>query len=145
MVSRPAVDLRILPSLATIPGRVNVAVLSALGLGVDFRPGDVVGQFARLIARATLRTVVQDAYQRKGRALCDLLSAVDIPGVEVSVMAKMEYRAGVVFRGEGPAMAWETDPQGTGIPPAAVARNRIPAHGEVANEFLAQTREILAD
>ena len=84
----------------------------------------------------------------KGRALCDLLSAVDIPGVEVSVAAEMEYRAGVVFRGQGLSDGvGDSDPQGTGIPPRPLV-----AHGpesqrmvEVANEFLAQTREILAD
>ena len=60
----------------------------------------------------------------------------------------MEYRAGVVFRGQGLSDGvGDSDPQGTGIPPRPLV-----AHGpesqrmvEVANEFLAQTREILAD
>ena len=130
---------------------IGRGALSALGLGVDFRPGDVASRLNFCTVDSAGNVTDRRAGRiptEKGRALCDLLSAVDISGVEVSIAAEMEYRAGVVFRGEGLSDGvGDSDPQGTGIPPRPLV-----AHGpesqrmvEVANEFLAQTREILAD
>ena len=130
---------------------IGRGALSALGLGVDFRPGDVASRLNFCTVDDAGNVTDRRAGRiptEKGHELCDLLDAVDIPGIQVSVAAEMEYRAGVVFRGEGLSDGvGDSDPQITGIPPRAlVAQGQESEYMvEVANEFLAQAREILAD
>ena len=130
---------------------IGRGALSGLGLGLDFKPGDVA-------ARLNFCTVDGDGLvtdRRAGRIptdicvrLCALLQDIAIPGVKVTVAAEMEYRAAVVFRGEGLSDGvTDSDPQVTGHLPlplqaATAADERMVA---VANQFLDQVRRILAD
>ena len=80
---------------------IGRGALSALGLGLDFARGDIA---ARLnFCTVDSEGLVQDRRAgriptEKGRALCEILQTIDVPGAEVTVAAEMEYRAGVVFR-----------------------------------------------
>ena len=128
---------------------IGRGALSALGLGLDFARGDVA-------ARINFCTVdgegrVQDRRAgristEEGRKLCQILQAVEIPGVELMVRAEMEYRAGVVFRGEGLGdQVSDSDPQITGVLPSPL-RSLAPGSErtvEVANAFLDQAAELL--
>ena len=130
--------------------RIGRGALSCLGLGLDFRPGDVA---ARLnFCSVDAAGAVTD--RRAGRIptgtcrrLCALLAEVDIPGVEVTVAPEMEHRAAVVFRGEGLSDGVsDSDPQATGRAPlplraASSADERMAA---VAEAFVARAGELLA-
>jgi 2,3-bisphosphoglycerate-independent phosphoglycerate mutase len=99
-------------------------LLSALGLDVDLRPGD-------LAARGNLATLDADGNvtdRRAGRiddvrarAIVDHLDAeVALPGVEVSFRHVSEHRVLLVLRGEGlDPRVGDLDPQRTGVPPLA--------------------------
>ena len=129
--------------------KIGRGALSALGLGLDFRAGDVA-------ARLNFCTVDQDGRiadrragripTEKARRLCSILEQVRIPGVEISIAAEMEHRAAVVFRGDGLAdEVTDSDPQATGVPPRPLEA-RSPAAARtvaVAGEFLRQARELL--
>jgi 2,3-bisphosphoglycerate-independent phosphoglycerate mutase len=83
----------------------------------------------------------------KCRELCAKLAAIRVPGAEVAIAAEMEYRAAVVFRGEGlEDGVSDSDPQVTGVPPHALeARGKGAARtAQVANAFLDQARQLLA-
>jgi 2,3-bisphosphoglycerate-independent phosphoglycerate mutase len=99
-------------------------LLSALGLGVDLRAGD-------LAARGNLATLDGDgnvADRRAGRiddvrarAIVDHLDAeVSLPDVEVTFRHISEHRVLLVLRGErlDPRVG-DLDPQRTGVPPLA--------------------------
>ena len=84
----------------------------------------------------------------KGRQLCEVLSAISVPEVEVQVAAEMEYRAGVVFRGAGLGdQVSDSDPQVTGVPPKPLTALAPGSECtvEAANAFLAQAAALLAD
>jgi 2,3-bisphosphoglycerate-independent phosphoglycerate mutase len=130
---------------------IGRGALSGLGLGLDFQPGDVA-------ARLNFCTVDDDGKvtdRRAGRIatevcveLCALLKSVSIPAVEVTVAPEMEYRAAVIFRGEGLCDGvTDSDPQVTDQRPlplrGATAADRRMV--EVAEEFLQQAGRILAD
>jgi 2,3-bisphosphoglycerate-independent phosphoglycerate mutase len=97
-------------------------LLSALGLGIDLRPGD-------LAARGNLATLDEDGRvtdRRAGRidddrarAIVDVLGAqVSLEGVEVAFHHVSEHRVLLRLRGEGldPRIG-DLDPQRTGVPP----------------------------
>jgi 2,3-bisphosphoglycerate-independent phosphoglycerate mutase len=98
---------------------VGRGVVAAMGIAFPMRAGDVA---ARLnFATCDQHGLITD--RRAGRIptetcgrLCDLLGAVSIPGVEVFVRPVKDYRAVVVFRGEGLSdHVADTDPQTTGV------------------------------
>jgi 2,3-bisphosphoglycerate-independent phosphoglycerate mutase len=130
----------------TVVGR---GALSALGLGVDFAPGDVA-------ARVNFCTVddggrVTD--RRAGRIstekcaeLCRRLESIDIPHVSVSVVPEMDYRAAAVFRGSGLGdEVGDSDPQTTGLAPLALQSRGADSERtkEAAESFLRQAAERL--
>ena len=129
---------------------IGRGALSGLGLGLDFRQGDVA-------ARLNFCTVdaggnVSD--RRAGRIptetcqqLCAMLAAIDIPGVEVTVAPEMEYRAAVIFRGAGLGDGVsDSDPQVTGHAPLPLQASTPTDERmvEVATAFLEQAGRILA-
>jgi 2,3-bisphosphoglycerate-independent phosphoglycerate mutase len=99
-------------------------LLSALGLGVELRAGD-------LAARGNLATLdaegrVQDRRagridDERARAIVDRLQAeVSLPEVEVSIRHVSEHRVLLRLRGEGlDPRVGDLDPQRTGVPPLA--------------------------
>ncbi len=131
--------------------QIGRGVLEALGIDFDLGPGDVAirGNFCTLDDDGNI------ADRRAGRIgneiaapLCEKLDQIEIPGVEVFVRHVKEYRLVVVFRGEGlGGDVDDTDPQQTGVPPLdPVARDDASRRTvEVAQQFLAQAREVLKD
>ncbi len=132
---------------------VGRGVLSALGVGLDVRPGDVAarGNFCTLDAQGNI------VDRRAGRIpteeaapLVERLAQIRIPGVEVAVRPVKEYRFVLRLRGEGlaPDLA-DTDPQRTGVPPLPVRPTRdTPAARRTAdllNQWVDQARQVLAD
>ncbi len=130
---------------------IGRGALSALGLGLDFARSDVA---ARLnFCTVDSEGLVQDRRAgriptEKGRELCQILQGVQVPGAEVTVAAEMEYRAGVVFRGEGLGdQVSDSDPQVTGVSPKPLTAADASSERtvEVANAFLDQAAELLAE
>lgn len=132
---------------------IGRGVLSAAGLGIEMRHGDVAGRINFCTVDGA--GVVTD--RRAGRIptetcvrLCEKLNAgVKIPGIEVLVKPEREHRAAVLFRGAGlsPHLA-DTDPQKEGLKPLAVRSTRDDAAGrdtvKAVGEFVTQAARILA-
>jgi 2,3-bisphosphoglycerate-independent phosphoglycerate mutase len=129
---------------------IGRGALSALGQKLDFKVGDVA-------ARLNFCTVDEDGLivdRRAGRIsteknteLCKILEQIRIPEVEIVLAPEVEYRATVVFRGQGlVAQVTDSDPQITGVVPRSLqARGREAERMvDVANDFLQQARVLLA-
>ena len=138
-----------------IESMIGRGVLSALGVGLELRPGDVA-------ARLNLATVDRDGVvtdRRAGRPsdedgrrvierVRDNLRTPE--GVEATLIHEKEHRAVLVLRGEGlGAGIADTDPQRTDLPPVpATATGADPASERTAGivqDILDQVRDILAD
>ncbi len=129
---------------------VGRGALSAAGVGLDVRPGDVAarGNFCTLDAAGNI------ADRRAGRIasaeaapLVEKLAAIQIPGVETQVRQVKEYRFTVVMRGQGlDARLLDTDPQKTGVPPLPVQPIEPAAQrtAELFNQWVAAARQALA-
>jgi len=134
--------------------QVGRGVLSALGVGFDLGEND-------LAARVNFATREEGGKisdrragripSEKGKELVKLLNEnLKIEGVEVFVMHEKEYRAVAVFRGEGLSDALaDSDPQRTGLEPLPVeptdGSKEARKSAEIANSFVKQANEILAD
>jgi len=130
---------------------IGRGVLSAAGLGLEMKPGDVAARinFCTIDAKG----LVTD--RRAGRiptetcaALCEKLSReVKIAGVTIVIKPEREHRAAVLFRGPGlnPCVA-DTDPQREGLAPLEPkAMNKEAEHTQaIVADFLAQARKALA-
>ena len=125
--------------------------LSAAGLEVELKPGDVA-------ARGNLATLDGAGHvvdRRAGRLPDDeaaevvrtLQDGVRIDGVEVLLVPEAQHRVLVVFRGDGldPHVA-ETDPQAVGGPPRAPVALTPAAErtAQVVQDFLDQAGALLA-
>jgi len=126
--------------------------LSAAGLAVDLRAGDVA-------ARGNLCTIAPDgtiADRRAGRipdsearlVVDQLQAGVHIDGVEIVFRHEREHRCLIVLRGDGldPHLG-DTDPQRIGVAPLD-AKPRTPEAkrtAEIVGELSAQVRTLLAD
>jgi 2,3-bisphosphoglycerate-independent phosphoglycerate mutase len=129
---------------------IGRGVVAAMGIGFPMRAGDVAAR----LNFATLDESGAISDRRAGRIptekcaeLCELLKAVSIKGVEVSVKPVKDYRAVVVFRGKGLSDAVaDTDPQALGVKPLdPAATDPKAAHtAQVAKDFVAAARKILA-
>ena len=133
---------------------VGRGVLSALGVGFDLGENDLAAR----INFATLDESGRISDRRagripseKGEELVNLLNeSVELDGAEVFITHEKEYRAVVVFRGEGLSDALsDTDPQRVGLEPLPVK----PADGSpeaeraasLGNAFVGRANEILKD
>ncbi|HUQ64446.1 MAG TPA: 2,3-bisphosphoglycerate-independent phosphoglycerate mutase [Acidimicrobiales bacterium] len=126
--------------------------LSAAGLEVELKPGDVA-------ARGNLATVDSNGRitdRRAGRIADDearrvvglLTEQVDIDGVEVTFAHEAQHRVLVVLRGAGLAPeVTDTDPQSIGVAPLDPEAKTADAKraAEVVTELSSQIREILKD
>ncbi len=133
---------------------VGRGVLSALGVGFDLGEND-------LAARLNFATLDEDGKisdrragripSEKGEELVALLNEnVSLEGVETFVTHEKEYRAVVVFRGEGLSdHLADSDPQRTGLEPLPVKPTDGSPEAEksaaLANAFIEQANEILED
>jgi 2,3-bisphosphoglycerate-independent phosphoglycerate mutase len=131
--------------------RIGRGALEATGIGFHLTQRDVAarGNFCTLDAKGNI------ADRRAGRIATDQsaplavkLREARIPGIEVFVEPVKEHRFVIVFRGDGLEDEVEdTDPQQTGVPPLA-PKWKSPGSrrtAEVAAEFVAQGRKLLAD
>ncbi|NOY43223.1 MAG: 2,3-bisphosphoglycerate-independent phosphoglycerate mutase [Planctomycetes bacterium] len=130
---------------------IGRGALEATGIGFELLEGDVA-------IRCNFCTIDADGNitdRRAGRIpseksapLAIKLREISIPGVEIFVEPVKEHRFVVVFRGEGLGgnMA-DTDPQATGVPPLKPRATNPDSEktAEVAEEFIRQARELLAD
>ncbi len=130
---------------------IGRGILSALGVSFPIKGGDVA-------ARVNFATLDGDGNvtdRRAGRIptetcvkLCEKLSQIKLPGVEIFFQPEKEHRAAFILRGEGLSGALtDTDPQMTGKKPLAVkADSNDPAAERTANlvnQFIQQAFEIL--
>jgi 2,3-bisphosphoglycerate-independent phosphoglycerate mutase len=133
---------------------VGRGVLSALGVGFDLGENDLAAR----INFATLDESGRISDRRAGRIpsekgaqLVDLLNEnIDLDGAEVFITHEKEYRAVVVFRGEGLSDALtDTDPQRVGLEPLPVKpTDGSPEAGKAAslgNAFVERANEVLED
>ncbi|MBL7184028.1 MAG: 2,3-bisphosphoglycerate-independent phosphoglycerate mutase [Anaerolineae bacterium] len=130
---------------------IGRGVLEACGIGFPLGPNDVA-------ARGNFCTVDENGLvadrragripTEKGAELCQMLRAIQLPGVETFVEPVRDYRFVVVLRGEGLSGGLtETDPQQLGVPPRSVEALIPEAQptAELLNQWIAQARELLAD
>lgn len=129
---------------------IGRGVLSAVGAGIRLGPEDV----ACRINFATRRDgVIVDRRAgriptEEGTRLCELLSSIRLPGVEIVIEPEMQYRAVIVWRGDGlSAAVADTDPQVTGKPalPVQALTPEAERTAELVNEFGRRADELLAD
>jgi 2,3-bisphosphoglycerate-independent phosphoglycerate mutase len=135
---------------------IGRGALEATGIGFKLEPGDVA-------VRANFCTIdaagkISD--RRAGRIaseastpLVHKLREIKIPHVELFVEPVKEHRFVLVVRGTGPLagklgdFVHDTDPQNVGVPPLAAEAGDDASKktAEILNEFIRQTRELLAD
>jgi 2,3-bisphosphoglycerate-independent phosphoglycerate mutase len=130
---------------------IGRGVVAAMGIGFPMQAGDVAAR----VNFATRDDQGNVTDRRAGRIptercaqLCDLLSSIRIPGVEIFLKPVMDYRAVVVFRGEGLSdHVADTDPQAVGVryldPKPTSEEGRKTA--EIAAAFIKQALELLKD
>ena len=125
--------------------------LSAAGLEVELKPGDVAAR-ANMATLDEAGKVVDRRAGRpsdeEGREVVELLrQGVHIDGVEVTFAHEAQHRVLVVLRGEGlSAQLTDTDPQAVGVPPRAATARTPEAEraAEVVAELDRQCRQALA-
>jgi len=131
---------------------IGRGALEATGIGFKLEPTDVavrcnfctVDSSGKITDRRAGRIPTE-----KSGPLADMLDQnVSIPGVEVFVRPVKEHRFVVVFRAAGlGGHVADTDPQKTGVAPLdpVAADQASQRTAEVAAEFIAQARKLLAD
>jgi 2,3-bisphosphoglycerate-independent phosphoglycerate mutase len=132
---------------------VGRGALSALGLGVDFRDGDVAlrGNFATLGPDGQVldRRAGRPSTEENQRVVAKLQEAIPrIEDVAVYFYTESEHRFLVVLRGEGLGDGLtDTDPQKTGLPPleAQALDEASRKTARVVNLLSARIREVLRD
>jgi 2,3-bisphosphoglycerate-independent phosphoglycerate mutase len=130
---------------------IGRGVVAAMGIGFPMQAGDVAAR----LNFATRDEAGNITDRRAGRipteqcaGLCDVLNKVKIPGVEVFVKPVKDYRACVVFRGQGLSdHVADTDSQKTGVPPLdpRPTSDKGRKTAEVAKEFVRQALALLKD
>ena len=130
---------------------VGRGVLEASGIGMEVAIGDVAarGNFCTLDAKGMIID------RRAGRLssdqaipLVELLSEIQLSGVEIETRHVRDYRFAVVMRGEGlaPDIA-DTDPQQTGVPPHPARALTAGAQKttDFFNSWISQARSKISD
>ena len=130
---------------------IGRGVLEALGIDFDLGPNDVAarGNFCSVDEEGKLTD------RRAGRIPTDLnrelvklLRTIRLDNIQTFVETVRDYRFVFVMRGQdlGDALS-ETDPQRLGVPSLAVEPLRPDSikSAQLANEFVAQSRELLKD
>lgn len=130
---------------------IGRGVLEALGIDFELQSNDIAarGNFCSVDAdgRLTDRRAGRIATELN-QELVKILKTIKIAGVDLFVETVKDYRFVFVMRGEDLNDALtETDPQRTGVAPLTVKASKPGSEqaARVANEFIAQARELLAD
>lgn len=130
---------------------IGRGVLESFGIGMTVGTADVAvrGNFCSLDENGLITDRRAGRIPtEKGEELCQLLSSIEIPGVEVEVRAVKEYRFALAFRGENldPSLA-DTDPQEVGKVPLPITALRPEAEytATLVQAWVDQARPILAD
>jgi len=130
---------------------IGRGALEATGIGIHLGEGDVAIRcnFCTVDAAGNITD------RRAGRIPTDQsaplarrLREIKIPGVEITVEPVKEHRFVVVFTADGlGGNVHDTDPQKTGVPPLDPVPHDDESFktAEIAREFLAQARKLLAD
>ena len=132
---------------------VGRGALSALGLGADFREGDVAlrGNFATLDPEGKVvdRRAGRPPTEENQRVIAKLKEAIPrIEDVEVLFYTESEHRFLVILRGEGlEDKVTDTDPQKTGLPPlkAKALDEASERTARLVNLLSERIREVLKD
>jgi 2,3-bisphosphoglycerate-independent phosphoglycerate mutase len=131
--------------------QVGRGVLSALGIQFDLQPGDVAARGNFCTVDETGKVTDRRAGRiptETGTALCEKLSKIEIPGVELFVKPVKEYRFTLILRGEGlGGHLADTDPQQTGkeaLKPRALDGDSEKT-AELVGKFVDAAREVLKD
>jgi 2,3-bisphosphoglycerate-independent phosphoglycerate mutase len=130
---------------------IGRGVVAAMGIGFPMKPGDVAARL-NFATRDEAGNIVD---RRAGRIpteqcarLCEVLGNVSVKGVEVFIRPVKDYRACVVFRGQGLSdHVSDTDSQKTNVPPLdpVPTSDKGKKTAEVAKEFVKQALALLAD
>lgn len=131
--------------------KIGRGVLDTLGINFKLEPIDVA-------ARGNFCTIDKEGIvtdRRAGRIsteenekICQLLSGIEIDGVEIFVKPVKEHRCAVIFRGEGLfGDVADTDSQKVGLAPllAKALTSESEKTAKIANRFIACARERLKD
>ncbi|GAB5603796.1 2,3-bisphosphoglycerate-independent phosphoglycerate mutase [Thermus sp. FJN-A] len=132
---------------------VGRGALSALGLGADFREGDVAlrGNFATLDQEGKVadRRAGRPSTEENERVVAKLKAAIPrLEDVEVHFYTESEHRFLVVLRGEGlEDKVTDTDPQKPGLPPlkAQALDETSEKTARLVNLLSERIREVLKD
>ncbi|AWR85634.1 2,3-bisphosphoglycerate-independent phosphoglycerate mutase [Meiothermus taiwanensis] len=134
---------------------VGRGALSAIGIGAEFKDGDVAvrGNFATLDAAGLVkdRRAGRPSDAENRRVVDRLKAAIqELEGVQVSFYTESEHRFVVILRGEGLSeQVSDTDPQKTGVPPLQAepktASDESQRTARVLNRLSERIREVLAD
>ncbi len=128
---------------------VGRGVVAAMGIAFSMKEGDVAARM-NFASRDEEGNITD---RRAGRIptekcteLCEMLKDVSINGIEIYVKPVKDYRAVVIFRGEGLSdHVQDTDPQATGVkslePKARSDQGEKTAR--VAADFIEQANQIL--
>jgi len=129
---------------------IGRGILSALGVDFTLRHSDVAARanFAQVDAHGNVidRRAGRISTE-KNQELCERLSQIKIPGVEIFVRTEKDHRAAIIFRGAGlSGRLSDTDPQKVGVLPLKVEPLEEEARhtAEIVNRFVDQAREILS-
>ncbi len=130
---------------------VGRGVLEALGIDFDLRPTDVAarGNFCTVDSNGLITDRRAGRIKSESSAqLCERLSSIKLPWVEVFVESVKDHRFLFVLRGEGLSdRVSDTDPQREGVAPLA-CRALVPEAASTAkliNDWVAQAQKILRD
>jgi 2,3-bisphosphoglycerate-independent phosphoglycerate mutase len=130
---------------------VGRGALSAAGVGVKIKPGDIAarGNFCTLNAEGKIID------RRAGRLpneesapVVEILNDIQVEGVEVEVLQVKEYRFTIIMRGEGlNASLRDTDPQKVGVEPRPVIATNPEAErtADLFNKWIKCAREAIAN
>jgi len=132
--------------------QVGRGVLAALGVAADLRSGDVAARINFCTLDSDGNVVDRRAGRISdeiGRSLAQRLDAMADPdGVEISVRHVKQYRACVIFRGDGlQGNVADTDSQQTGVPPLAPVARRAGSEraAAMAADFVERALGTLSD